>query len=130
MPPPSSCASTTGPGNVRELRNVVERAVYRWESDGPVDAIEIDPFASPHAPSAPNIRVTLCHRRQFPTALRVRKPPPADFKNAVAAYERRLLTDALAAARFNQRTCAEALGLTYDQLRHALRRHDLIGTVA
>jgi psp operon transcriptional activator len=41
-----------------------------------------------------------------------------------------LLTRALAENRFNQRTTAEALGLSYDQLRHALRRHDLIGTVA
>ena len=41
-----------------------------------------------------------------------------------------MLTKALADNRFNQRTTAEALGLSYDQLRHALRRHDLIGTVA
>ncbi len=38
------------PGNVRELRNVVERAVYRWDREGPVDAIEIDPFRSPYRP--------------------------------------------------------------------------------
>ena len=113
------------PGNVRELRNVVERAVYRWEAEGPVDAIEIDPFASPHAPPAPTSASATS-----PSAATPPEAAPADFKSAVAAYERRLLTDALAAARFNQRSCAEALGLTYDQLRHALRRHDLIGTVA
>ena len=32
----------------------------------------------------------------------------------------------VAADRFNQRATAEALGLSYDQLRHALRRHDLL----
>uniref|UniRef100_UPI00281143A7 helix-turn-helix domain-containing protein n=1 Tax=Escherichia coli TaxID=562 RepID=UPI00281143A7 len=52
---------------------------------------------------------------------------PTEFKTSVAAHERQLLTRALAAARYNQRTAAQALGLTYDQLRHALRRHDLIG---
>ena len=117
------------PGNVRELRNVVERAVYRWEQDGPVDSIEIDPFASPHAPSfaAP---VPPSASAPASSAALSSEAEPADFKSAIAAYERRLLTEALAAARFNQRSCAEALGLTYDQLRHALRRHDLIGTVA
>ena len=50
-----------------------------------------------------------------------------DFKLRVAAFERQLLTRALAECRYNQRTTAEALGLTYDQLRHALKRHELLG---
>ena len=116
------------PGNVRELRNVVERAVYRWEADGPVDAIELDPFASPHAPAAPaRVASGDACAKSVPEAKPAPALPPADFKAAVAAYERGLLNEALAAARFNQRSCADALGLTYDQLRHALRRHDLIG---
>jgi psp operon transcriptional activator len=49
-----------------------------------------------------------------------------DFKSRVARFERELLTRALAEHRFNQRQTAEALGLSYDQLRHALRRHDLL----
>ena len=36
------------------------------------------------------------------------------------------LQKALADARFNQRAAAKALGLSYDQLRHALRKHDLM----
>src|SRR4029079_14771711 len=41
------------PGTVRELRNVVERAVYRWEDpERDIDAIQFDPFHSPWAPSA------------------------------------------------------------------------------
>jgi len=43
----------------------------------------------------------------------------------VAAYERQLLEDALQRNRFNQRATAAALGLSYDQLRHALKRHKL-----
>ena len=35
------------PGNVRQLKNVVERAVYRNDPSDPVDAIAIDPFDSP-----------------------------------------------------------------------------------
>lgn len=118
------------PGNVRELRNVVERAVYRWERDGPIDAIEIDPFASPYRP-----RTTGADASSAPAAITASAVPEApapvetggDFKTRVAAFERQLLTRALAEHRYNQRSTAEALGLTYDQLRHALKRHDLLG---
>jgi len=51
---------------------------------------------------------------------------PSDFKSQVSQFERDLLSRALAEHRFNQRATAEALGLSYDQLRHALRRHDLL----
>ncbi|SEM44477.1 psp operon transcriptional activator [Sphingomonas gellani] len=126
------------PGNVRELRNVVERAVYRWDDDGPVDLIEVDPFQSPYRPQA----MASARGNAAPPALAAEAPAPAaqpdddvvaaceagpsDFKSRVARFERELLARTLAEHRFNQRACAEALGLTYDQLRHALRRHDLI----
>ncbi|MGS9179445.1 phage shock protein operon transcriptional activator, partial [Salmonella enterica subsp. enterica serovar Infantis] len=43
------------PGNVRELKNLVERSVYRHGSiEQPLDEIVIDPFQSHHAdPPAP-----------------------------------------------------------------------------
>ena len=59
-------------------------------------------------------------------------PPPGtnDFRGAVAAYERELLEEALRRNRFNQRATAAALGLSYDQLRHALKRHKLQDSAA
>jgi psp operon transcriptional activator len=48
-----------------------------------------------------------------------------DLRASVAAYERELLEAALTAQRHNQRATAARLGLTYDQLRHLLRKHDL-----
>jgi psp operon transcriptional activator len=57
-------------------------------------------------------------------------PPTNDFRGAVAAYERQILEDALRRNRFNQRATAAALGLSYDQLRHALKRHKLQDTAA
>ena len=48
-----------------------------------------------------------------------------DLRGAVAEYEKALLEDALARNRFNQRATATSLGLSYDQLRHALKRHKL-----
>ena len=53
-----------------------------------------------------------------------------DFRSAVTAYERTLLEDALRRNRYNQRATATALGLSYDQLRHALKRHKLQDTAA
>ena len=124
------------PGNVRELRNVVERAVYRWDADDPIERIEFDPFTSPYrpgtsaptsaAPQAPSVQTSDNNGDEVAAC----EVGPSDFKSRVAQFERDMLTKALADHRFNQRATAESLGLSYDQLRHALRRHDLIGTVA
>src|SRR5260221_137670 len=118
------------PGKVRELRNPVERAVYRHEDpERPVDEIQFDPFHSPWAPTsgsaAAEVRAPvseLADVHDMPSG------PPAsttDFRAAVGDYERQLLEDALGRNRFNQRATAAALGLSYDQLRHALKRHRL-----
>ncbi|MBS0285475.1 MAG: phage shock protein operon transcriptional activator [Proteobacteria bacterium] len=121
------------PGNVRELRNVVERAVYRWDLTDPIDVIEFDPFESPYRPGSANLPRPMTaapmpdHEDEEVAACEV---GPSDFKSRVARFEKELLTRALAENRFNQRATADALGLSYDQLRHALRRHDLVGAVA
>ena len=120
------------PGNVRELRNVVERAVYRWERDGPVDSIEIDPFKSPFRPRTAVLPQAAVPTEAAPAPVAEAGPVAAfdsgtDFKSRVNAFERQVLSRALAEHRFNQRSTAEALGLTYDQLRHALKRHELLG---
>ena len=116
------------PGNVRELRNVIERAVYRWvETDKPIDAIEFDPFASPWRPKGVAAKPAMTAEPGPAQQIAVIEEPEVnDFKAACEAYERKLLEAALQRCRFNQRTTAAALSLTYDQLRHALRRHDLL----
>ena len=131
------------PGNVRELRNVIERAVYRHEDpERPIDEIVFDPFHSPWAPtrnSAPPVTAEAIagaepEEAQSTVHLVASTPaspaPTNDFRGAVAAYERQLLEDALRRSRFNQRATAAALGLSYDQLRHALKRHKLQDTAA
>ena len=120
------------PGNVRELRNVVERAVYRWEREGAIETVEFDPFRSPWQPATsvqpaqPAPAPSEEHHDDDPVA--ACEEGPSDFKSRVSRFERELLRQALAEHRFNQRATAEGLGLSYDQLRHALRRHDLLGT--
>jgi psp operon transcriptional activator len=129
------------PGNVRELRNVVERAVYRHEDpERAIDEIVFDPFHSPWAPAmGGNVQTyaaaAVASAEDAPAPLHlvssgVEAPPTSDFRGAVTAYERQLLEDALRRNRFNQRATAAALGLSYDQLRHALKRHKLQDTAA
>jgi len=106
------------PGNVRELKNVVERSLYRWpRPDAPIDEIVFDAFASLHRPASPAAAQAPPPAAE-PTA-------PGDFLARIAAYEQKLLTEALSANQFNQRRTATALGLTYDQLRHHLKKHAL-----
>src|SRR4051794_28128415 len=117
------------PGNVRELRNAVERAVYRHEDpERAVDEIQFDPFHSPWAPGLdgpPAVFAAPVAAAETQEAPRSAAVPTSDFRAAVADYERQLLEDALNRNRFNQRATAAALGLSYDQLRHALKRHRL-----
>ncbi|HET6941320.1 MAG TPA: phage shock protein operon transcriptional activator, partial [Sphingomicrobium sp.] len=125
------------PGNVRELRNVVERAVYRWEDpERDIDALQFDPFHSPWAPTAtqaqhlPHVEVAdgAPETAGAAESSAAAAPPvsTSDFRAAVSDYEKALLQNALAANRFNQRATASALNLSYDQLRHALKRHKLL----
>ena len=124
------------PGNVRELRNVVERAVYRAEDpEREIDAIQFDPFSSPWVlnPDPAGAVEVASHANHALGAtaepLGAPMPQPSastnDLRGAVNAYEKALLEEALARHRFNQRTTAAALGLSYDQLRHAMKRHQL-----
>ncbi|NIJ37827.1 psp operon transcriptional activator [Sphingopyxis panaciterrae] len=119
------------PGNVRELRNVIERAIYRWhDPERPVDALSFDPFASPwqpvHRPAAKTAEAA------NPAAAAEAAPPAAapsgavsDLRGAVDAYEKQILADTMARCRYNQKVAAESLGLSYDQIRHALKKHGL-----
>ena len=125
------------PGNVRELRNVVERAVYRWDDyESPIAHVQFDPFESPWKPATPS------HRRSDSAAAAIAtdegtvsaaKGTPSDqlekvddLRAAVDAHERAILEHALGKHRWNQRQTAKALGLSYDQLRHAIKKHGLL----
>jgi psp operon transcriptional activator len=107
------------PGNIRELKNVVERAVYSTPGESKaVEAIAFDPFESPWRPSS----------KANDSRPSVKQPMPAeayDFKEHVQEMEIALLTDAMERSRFNQKKTAEFLGMTYHQLRGYLRKYNL-----
>lgn len=129
------------PGNIRELKNVVERSIYRSyhklndnQPDAQVAEIIFDPFDSPWRPSEEvlgSIDTAVPEAIAQPPAQQpadeVDLSEPLDFKEAISDTERKLLQGALKENRFNQTATAKHLGLTYHQLRHHLKKHDLLG---
>jgi psp operon transcriptional activator len=122
------------PGNVRELRNVVERAVYRWSDwELPVAHVVFDPFESPWKPSANPGRAARPAREEdsragplTPSITSRGFDHVTDLRGAVEAHERAILEHHLGIHRYNQRQTAKALKLSYDQLRHAMKKHGLL----
>lgn len=118
------------PGNVRELRNVVERGVYRWDNwQEPISHLVFDPFDSPWQPFEPAKKPVPGEKAAKATSA---APATAldlenidDLRAAVDDHERSIVEHALGKHRWNQRQTAKALGLSYDQLRHCIKKHGL-----
>jgi len=137
------------PGNIRELKNVVERSVYRCNNPHlPVHDLVIDPFESPYRPTA-RIKtqdriVTTEHTNinkenkatntaesnddipQKLTPIKTSLDFPLSLKNLSQTYEVELIQSALANCQYNQKKTAEALELTYHQLRGYLKKYNLL----
>lgn len=117
------------PGNIRELKNVVERCVYQSEDpDQPVKEIVFDPFASPYRPASRALTPATAQQLQ---PRQVEEDPVISslgFKQHMQDYEQRILRDALKQCQFNQRKAAKLLDLTYDQLRGYLRKYELLNS--
>jgi len=122
------------PGNIRELKNVVERSIYRsLNVDDPVDLISLNPFESPYRLKQPNETLNLPANDFDESPTNVVVPPvpdigefPIDFRQSVKDYEVGLIKNALASSQFNQKKTADALGVTYHQLRGYLKKYDLL----
>jgi len=119
------------PGNARELKNVVERAVYRSE-EGIISEIAFDPFDSPMAPAMPPAppsalsESTAEPTREMTAPTICQAPESCDakpFKETVEELERSLIRDALQRANYNQKRAAALLDLTYDQFRGYYRKY-------
>jgi psp operon transcriptional activator len=146
------------PGNIRELKNVVERAVYRTNNPHlPVHEIVLDPFESAYRPVGrvkTNDRVnndnasqasstippasTAANEAQIqndaPIPAPVTSPEvveyPIDLKDRSQQYEIDMIKQALADSQFNQKKTAEKLSLTYHQLRGYLKKYNLLDSSA
>ncbi len=90
------------PGNVRELKNIIERAAYR-DTTNEITPEDIGMLPSPR-----------------------QRQEKGDFQQRVAAYSSGLITDAMKQADGNQAQAARLLGLTYHQFRHYLRKYGAV----
>ncbi len=103
------------PGNIRQLKNVVERAIYRHaDPEQPVSGIQFDPFESPWRPDSDQDASPLNRQQQ---AL------PDDLRAYLDECEKSLVLQALTEHQGNQRNAADRLGLSYDQLRGIIKKH-------
>ena len=111
----------TWPGNIRELKNLVERAIYR--SDSPIiKDVVFDPFYSPYR-MPPMYQGEDEDRLPAPTAKSEDVSLQRPLAEAVDALKIMLLKKALKKARYNQRAAAGILGLSYHQFRGLYRKY-------
>ncbi|MCW8877674.1 MAG: phage shock protein operon transcriptional activator [Kangiellaceae bacterium] len=133
--------SYSWPGNVRELKNVIERNIYRAAPDQLIDNIQFDPFESPFQLtgerwSSPPTEITESAAGSSRPANKEQVASegnsstdfqfPLDFKQTISDIEVDLINKALEQSQFNQKKCAELLGLTYHQLRGYLKKYQLL----
>ncbi|MDP0501596.1 MAG: phage shock protein operon transcriptional activator [Verrucomicrobiota bacterium JB022] len=113
------------PGNIRQLKNVVERAVYQ-SPDPKIEAAEIvfDPF-SPEQQASQRVRELEPSAVESP-APSVVKPTTVDrrpLNDRVRELEVEALQRALAECQYHQRKAADQLGLSYHQFRGLYRKY-------
>ncbi len=115
------------PGNIRELKNVVERALYKSQGKL-IKSIKFDPFRSPYegiSRKSPAESVTS-------EVAETVQPPLLDFREkslpeTIHEIERKSLEKSLHATHYHQGKAARFLGLSYHQFRALYRKHkDLV----
>jgi len=136
------------PGNVRELKNVVERSVYRCNNPHlPVHDLVVDPFESPYRPTkrtktqdrvlaTPTVEPTevvaekASYSETSNNSLKQTFSFPLSLKSLSQDYEVNLIKSALESCQYNQKKTADALELTYHQLRGYLKKYNLLESSA
>jgi two-component system response regulator PilR (NtrC family) len=122
------------PGNVRELENVLERAFTLCENnciemaDLQLGSAIIEdrlqksvPVPAESAPNTSTADAAAPHQQPAELAL----APGQSLEEFLEAIERRLITEALEATRWNKTAAAKQLGITFRALRYRLKKLEL-----
>jgi len=107
------------PGNIRELKNVVERAVYRSDSLLITDII-FHPFRSSYLDQPGQEKEIPIDKDDTSSPVHTMDMP---YKESVREFEILLIQKALKESKFNQKKAARILGLTYHQFRGLYRKY-------
>ncbi len=109
------------PGNVRELENVLERALALC-NEGRIDVADLQLRTVPRPDNSPPPSAEAISR------MRAQQPAPAAPAAAPALgdqledVERAAIIKALEAARYNKTAAAKALGMTFRALRYRIKK--------
>lgn len=110
------------PGNIRELKNVVERAVYRSTCEIIKD-IDFDPFRSPFN-TLPKPKMFFHAQKEKPEHdVFLKNWGKKSFNESVWEFKIYLLEKAMKKSNFNQKRAAKEMGLTYNQFRGIYRKY-------
>ena len=105
------------PGNVRELENILERALTWMEGEAITVSDLMLPVVSPDSKSS-KLTQDLSHN----TAV---KSVPSDLGTHLEDQERQLITEALESVRWNKTAAAKKLGISFRALRYKLKKLEL-----
>jgi len=106
------------PGNVRELENILERALAMADGDPlDLDDLQLPPAPVPAAQPTTTTAADTADAGDDPGTGR-----PASFEAAIDQQQRQILVDTLERTRWNRTVAARELGLTYRQLRYRLKK--------
>lgn len=114
------------PGNVRELENILERALA-FANDGVIEAADLALRAVTAVPLvAPQDENQEIPKIKQDDAYQCLEPPlPLSLATYLDEVECQIIRRALAQTRFNRTAAAELLGLSFRQLRYRMQRLDI-----
>jgi psp operon transcriptional activator len=110
------------PGNIRELKNVVERAVYRCDAMI-IEDISFNPFTSPYEANRIPFHESSMQQDFVPQPDDESDIMTMPLNEAVWELKVRMMEQALAESKYHQKEAAHRLGLTYHQFRGLYRQY-------
>jgi two-component system response regulator PilR (NtrC family) len=111
------------PGNVRELENVLERAVALC-NQGRIDVADLQLRAVPRTEDGPALTADTIARLRSPVVPEAAQSPAANpaLGAQLEDVERAAIIKALEQARYNKTAAAKALGMTFRALRYRIKK--------
>ncbi|MGC9661015.1 sigma-54-dependent Fis family transcriptional regulator [Acinetobacter pittii] len=109
------------PGNVRELRNMIERAITLSDDE----CIDLTHLAPPLRSSSVSPQIVTKQLNQTPTVQTHPKFPMEGLERYLENIEKDILLNALNMTHWNRTLAAKKLGMTFRSLRYRLKKFGL-----